>query len=259
MKGILLVGYGSREPDAAETMAMQADNLSKIRPEKVYTAFYRVNTPSIPDAMKQIASDGVDELAVVPLLISDSSMTSEIIPGAIGIEGNKGEVEVDGKKVRVVMSGAIGTDDGVPALFCDMIEKYGGKSDTPILFVGHGSKDNKNPDTVRAAGEAIMKAGYSDVTVCFNEFNTPTVEEAFAHALGNSKDGLILALPMFIADGVHLKKDIPPKIGIAVDTSEGVVEHDGVEVKVIRTPSIGQADYFCKVISTRVDSIFKQF
>lgn len=258
MKGILLVGYGSKEPDASETMAMQASRLSEIRSEKVYTAFYRVNTPSIPDAMKQIAADGVDQLAVVPMLISDSSMTSEIIPGAIGIEGHKGETIVDGKKIEVIMSGAIGTDAGVPALFCDAIKAFGGKSDTPILFIGHGSKDNKNPDTVRAAGEAVKAAGYSDVSVCFNEFNTPTVEDAFAHALENADD-LILALPMFIADGVHLKKDIPPKIGIAVDTSEGYVEHNGKKIKVIRTPSIGQDNYFCKVISARVDSIMSQF
>ena len=76
-------------------MRVQARKLEEIRGQKVYTGFFRVSKPSIQEAMSQMAADGVDSLAVVPLLISDSSMTSDLIPEAIGMKGRKGTVVVD--------------------------------------------------------------------------------------------------------------------------------------------------------------------
>lgn len=258
MKGILLVGYGSKEPDAAETMRLQAGRLSEIKGCKVYTGFYRVTAPSIEEAMHQIADDGVDQLAVVPLLISDSTMTSDIIPKAIGIEGHEGKVTVDGRQISVVMSGAVGTDAGVADLFVREAEKAGAKKDTPILLIGHGSKDDKNPEAVYNAAKGIKAHGYVNLFVCFNEFCDPTVEEAFSVALRYADD-LVLALPMFISDGVHIKHDIPPKIGLVEGECEGFIERDGRRIHIVRESGIGADPYFAEVISSRADQLFSRF
>lgn len=250
-----MVAYGSKEPDAEETMRIQARKLEEIRGQKVYTGFYRVSKPSIQEAMSQIAEDGVDDLAVVPLMISDSSMTSEIIPEAIGITGRKGVSTVGSRKINVVMCGAVGTDAGVADLLVREIEKAGGKKDTPVLLIGHGSKDDKNPEAVYEASKGIKAKGYVNLSVCFNEFCHPTVEEAFDVALRYADD-MILALPMFISDGVHIKKDIPPKIGLREFENEGDVEYKGKMIHVFRESGIGADPYFAEVISKRVDNLF---
>ena len=257
MKGILLVAYGSKEPDAEETMRVQARKLEEIRGQKVYTGFFRVSKPSIQEAMSQIAADGVDSLAVVPLLISDSSMTSDLIPEAIGMKGRKGTVVVDSKEIKVAMCGAVGTDAGVADLLVKEIEKAGGKKDTPILLIGHGSKDDKNPEAVYEASKGVKARGYVNLTVCFNEFCHPTVEEAFDVALRYADDK-VLALPMFISDGVHIKKDIPPKIGLKEFENEGDVEYKGKKIHIFRESGIGSDPYFAEVISKRVDQLFSE-
>ncbi len=253
-----MVAYGSKEPDAEETMNAQAKKLEEIRGQKVYTGFYRVSKPSIQEAMAQIAADGIDELAVVPLLISDSSMTSDLIPEAIGISGHRGVAAVGSKKINVVMCGAVGTDAGVADLLVKEIEAAGGKSDTPILLIGHGSKDDKNPEAVYEASKGVKARGYTNLTVCFNEFCHPTVEEAFDVALRYADD-MVLALPMFISDGVHIKKDIPPKIGLKEFENEGTFEYKGKKIRIFRESGIGSDPYFAEVISKRVDLLFTEF
>lgn len=251
------MAYGSKEPDAEETMRTQARKLEEIRGQKVYTGFFRVSKPSIQEAMAQIAEDGVDSLAVVPLLISDSSMTSEIIPEAIGIQGHKGVAKVGSKEIKISMCGAVGTDAGVADLLVKEIEKAGGKKDTPILLIGHGSKDDKNPEAVYEASKGVKARGYVNLSVCFNEFCHPTVEEAFDVALRYADDR-VLALPMFISDGVHIKKDIPPKIGLKEFENEGDVEYKGRKIHVFRESGIGADPYFAEVISKRVDKLFSE-
>ena len=255
MKGILLIGYGSNEPDAEDAMKMQAGRLKDSRTYPTYWAFTRVNTPTPKDALAKMAADGIDDAAVVPLIISDSMVSTQKIPELLGTTYPEGTVSVDGKDIRLRFSSAVGTDPGIINIFLENIKKNNGKKTTPILVIGHGSKDLKNTKTVTDIADKLRGNGYTNVTACFNEFNEPTVEAAFSDALSKADD-LVLALPMFIAGGVHITRDIPPKIGLPERGTVGCVDNDGKKIMVVLAHCIGHDPILRDAILSRVDSIF---
>ena len=257
MKAIFIIGYGSNEPDAQNIMKLQVGKLTEDRTYPVYYAFTRVNSPSVPEALAKMAEDGVDEAAVVPLIVSDSSVSTEAIPGMLRITYPEGTAEVNGKKIRLIMTPAVGTSPGVVDIFLRDIANNCGKLSTPLMVVGHGSKDERNPAAVRKVAEALQNKGYEHVFVCFNEFSEPTVEEAFSKAL-DLADDLIIALPMFMAGGVHITRDIPPKIGIAEREKVGCVDHNGKKVMVVLAPCIGHDPMFADVILSRANEALKE-
>ena len=155
MKAIFIIGYGSNEPDAQNVMKLQVDKLTQGRTYPVYYAFTRVNSPSVPEALGKMADDGVDEAAVVPLIVSDSMVSTEAIPGMLGITYPEGTVDVNGRKIRLIMTPAVGTSPGVVDIFLRDIAENNGKKSTPVMVVGHGSKDSRNPAAVRAVAEAL--------------------------------------------------------------------------------------------------------
>ena len=157
--------------------------------------------------------------------------------------------------IKLRVTGAVGTDPGIVDIFVENIKKNNGLKSTPILVIGHGAKDLKNTTVVTDMAKSLSGLGYENVTACFNEFNDPTVEDAFAAALKKAND-LIIALPMFIAGGVHVTRDIPPKIGIAEHGTVGCVDRDGKKIMVVLTPCIGRDPYLSNVIAARVDKLF---
>ena len=255
MKGILLVGYGSNEPDAENSMKLQAGRLQDSHTYPTYWAFTRVNTPTPKEALAKMAEDGIDEAVVVPLIISDSMITTQKIPELLGTTYPEGTVDVNGKEIKLTFSSAVGTDPGVVNIFLENIKKNNGKKTTPLLVIGHGSKDLKNTATVSAVADMLREKGYRNVTACFNEFNDPTVEDAFAKALDEAED-LVLALPMFIAGGVHITRDIPPKLGMEERGTLGCVDHNGKKIMVVLTPCIGNDPFLRNAILDRVNTIF---
>ena len=254
MKGIVIIGYGSNEPDSAEVVRMQAGRIKDTRTYPVYWAYTRVNSPSVDETLSQMAEDGIDEAVVIPLVISEGMVTTKMIPDLLGITYPEGEVTVDGHKIRLRMARAVGTDPRIAEYIAEAVEKNNAKKDTPILVIGHGSKDMKNPEIVSALAESLKKAGYSDVTACFNEFNDPTVEDAFASALSKADD-LVIAVPFFIAGGVHVTRDIPPKIGLPERGTVGCVDHDGKKIMVVLTQPIGLYPCLRNIIIDRADEI----
>jgi sirohydrochlorin cobaltochelatase len=255
MKGILLIGYGSNEPDAEDAMKMQAGRLKDSRTYPTYWTFTRVNKPTPQEALSKMAADGIDDAVVVPLIISDSMVSTQKIPELLGTTYPEGKVTVDGKEIRLRFASAVGTDPNIIEIFYENIRKNNGKKTTPILVIGHGSKDLKNTKTVADIADKLRSSGYTNVTACFNEFNDPTVEDAFADALSKADD-LVLALPMFIAGGVHITRDVPPKIGLPERGTVGCVDRDGKKIMVVLAPCIGHDPILREAILSRVESIF---
>ena len=101
-----------------------------------------------------------------------------------------------------------------------MTEKLG------ILAIGHGSKLPYNKEVVTKIADYIAQK-HSDVVVRagFMENSEPTLEEAIE---GFSGTGVtkIAAVPVFLASGVHITKDIP-KILSLDEKGCGTLEIDG--------------------------------
>ncbi len=80
---------------------------------------------------------------------------------------------------------------------------------TAIILFAHGARDPEWAAPLRCVQAAIrQQAGEVPVELAFLEFMAPTLPEcAAALVAGGARN--ILVVPMFIAQGGHLKRDVP--------------------------------------------------
>jgi sirohydrochlorin ferrochelatase len=95
-----------------------------------------------------------------------------------------------------------------------------------ILIVGHGSRLAFNKMTIEYQAEILRGMGYDNVYIGFNETSFPTVEDTMVEMAADGVDEVV-ALPFFVASGLHMVRDIPPKLGLKEGQSEGEVDIDG--------------------------------
>lgn len=108
-------------------------------------------------------------------------------------------------------------------------------SDALILFA-HGARDPEWAAPLKRVQAAIREAcPGARVEIAFLELMAPTLEESVA-ALAAAGARRIAVLPMFIAQGGHLKRDLPRLLaaaqslhpGVALTLATAVGENDAV-------------------------------
>lgn len=89
---------------------------------------------------------------------------------------------------------------------------------TAIILFAHGARDPEWANPLRRVQAAIRQRA-NDVTVelAFLEFMAPTLPECVA-ALVNRGAAEIVVLPMFIAQGGHLKREVPEMLALLRST-----------------------------------------
>ena len=233
-KGIMIVGHGSRYRYNQRTMEMQAERLKDMGFENVYIGYNETAHPFIGETLKQMAADGIGEVFAVPFFIASGRHMTEQIIFKLGLqEGHYNEyVDVDGKKVMMHFGTPFGND---PLLAQILHEKYAESCDASkrsgIMVIGHGSRLPYNKEIIELNVQRLKDMGHRDTYAAFNEFDEPTIEEIMDRMV---KDGMeeIVAIPLFISEGDHLKNDIPPKIHLQDGIREGTFAQDGSEITV---------------------------
>ena len=114
-----------------------------------------------------------------------------------------------------------------------MTEKIG------ILALGHGSRHPHNKDVVTGVAELIAKK-YKNVVVRtgFMNMNTPTMKEGL-DAFKGTGVSKIIAVPIFLAPGVHTMEDIPQILGISKESRKTLIKLDGRDVALIYSEPLG--------------------
>ncbi|MCX9081515.1 MAG: sirohydrochlorin nickelochelatase [Candidatus Methanoperedens sp.] len=114
-----------------------------------------------------------------------------------------------------------------------MTEKIG------ILALGHGSRHPHNKEVVTGVAELIAKK-YKNVVVRtgFMNMNTPTMKEGL-DAFKGTGVSKIIAVPIFLAHGVHTMEDIPQILGISKDSRKTLIKLDGRDVALIYSEPLG--------------------
>jgi sirohydrochlorin ferrochelatase len=108
-----------------------------------------------------------------------------------------------------------------------------------MLLVGHGSTMPYNQDLVEKTA-AMIKAGNTDFIVkCgFMNMNKPTIRESLDAFRHEPIDALVV-VPLFLAKGVHIEKDIPGEIGLPEGTKKGSFAMNGKSVPLFYADPIG--------------------
>ncbi len=126
-----------------------------------------------------------------------------------------------------------------------MIEKIG------ILALGHGSKHPHNKEVVTGVAELIAKK-YKNVVVRtgFMNMNKPTMKEGL-DAFKGTGVSTIVAVPIFLAHGVHTMEDIPQILGISRESRKTILRLDGREVTLVYSEPLGVDELIAEVAFKR--------
>jgi sirohydrochlorin cobaltochelatase len=80
---------------------------------------------------------------------------------------------------------------------------------TALVLFAHGARDPEWASPMRRVCAAVSaQAPGLRVELAFLEFMAPTLRESVESLVGNGFDRIVV-LPMFIAQGGHLKRDVP--------------------------------------------------
>ncbi len=108
-----------------------------------------------------------------------------------------------------------------------------------MLLVGHGSTLPYNKELVESTGRMIGEKYPEYLVKCaFMNINSPTIPESL-EAFRKEKIDVLLVVPLFLAKGVHILKDIPPLIGLSEGQRKGTFTLNGTSIPLLYADPIG--------------------
>lgn len=113
LRGVIVLGHGSRRPEGCEAAQATAERLRERHPAwLVQAAFFEFSTPGFMDVVDDMARSGVSELIVTPLFLSMGMHVCRNLPDLIE------QIKAQYPTLKVVLAGHIGADP----LLCDIVE-----------------------------------------------------------------------------------------------------------------------------------------
>jgi len=108
-----------------------------------------------------------------------------------------------------------------------------------MLLVGHGSTMPYNKELVETTGKLIAAQTKEFIVKCaFMNMNTPSIEDALLDFKKENIDALVV-VPLFLAKGVHIEKDIPGVIGLPEGVKKGTFALNGKSIPLVYADPIG--------------------
>lgn len=107
-----------------------------------------------------------------------------------------------------------------------------------MLLVGHGSTMPYNKELIESTGKLIAAQTSEFVVKCgFMNINKPSIRDALTEFKKENIDVLVV-VPLFLAKGVHIEKDIPSEIGLPEGTKKGAAIN-GKSIPLVYADPIG--------------------
>ncbi|WP_292519432.1 sirohydrochlorin nickelochelatase [Methanoculleus sp.] len=113
MKGMLLVGHGSKLPYNKELIETTAALIAEKSDDYIVRpGFMSLNTPTVEEQLEAFRKEDIDMLVVVPLFLAKGVHINQDIPEILGLPAGerKGEFRLNGKTVPLVYANPIGSD-----------------------------------------------------------------------------------------------------------------------------------------------------
>lgn len=108
-----------------------------------------------------------------------------------------------------------------------------------MLLVGHGSTMPYNKELVEKTAEIIRAQDKDFIVRCgFMNINTPSIRDALKAFQHDPIDTLVV-VPLFLAKGVHIEKDIPGEIGLPEGVKKGMFTLNGRSIPLVYADPIG--------------------
>lgn len=108
-----------------------------------------------------------------------------------------------------------------------------------MLLIGHGSKLRYNKELIETTAELIArKSDEYIVKPGFMSINTPSVEEQL-EAFRKEEIDMLVVVPLFLARGVHIDRDIPEILRLPEGSRRGTFQANGRTIPLIYANPIG--------------------
>lgn len=246
--GILVVGHGSKLPYNKEVVTALADKLNDRIDNIVESGFMELVLPNIPQQVNKLKEQNVDRIVVVPAFLAHGVHTKVDIPTIlrlphdhIGLEHSHTHSHGhhhhhhhhhhDGDDEREAKSDLIDFDGEVIFLepfedhdkIVDIVEKriseHTAKDDinpenSGILLIGHGSTLPFGKEVLTGITNKIKdRMPEYEIELSFMQIEKPSIAESFSKLQEKSFNNMIV-VPVFLADGLHTKNDIPNSLGL---------------------------------------------
>jgi len=122
---------------------------------------------------------------------------------------------------------------------------------TGILLLGHGSTRSHNRELVENVAKMIADQKNVLVRIAFLNMDKPDLKEGLKSFEGTDVDRII-ALPLFLAHGVHTLEDIPGELNLD-DDKKAVVDIDGKSIEVLYAEPLGADPRIAEIAYSRAE------
>lgn len=123
-----------------------------------------------------------------------------------------------------------------------------------IIIVGHGSRYEYNKKIMELQAERLKNMGYKDIYIGFNETSSPRIAETVARMADDGIDEIV-ALPFFIASGIHMEKEIPEKLGLESYCDGGAININGHNLIMHYEKPFGNDPLLSKILFERITEL----
>ena len=122
---------------------------------------------------------------------------------------------------------------------------------TGILLLGHGSTRSHNRELVENVAKMIADQKNVLVRIAFLNTDKPDLKDGLESFKGTDVNRIV-ALPLFLAHGVHTLKDIPEELNLG-DDKKAVVDIDGKSVEILYAEPLGADPRIAEIAYSRAE------
>lgn len=129
-----------------------------------------------------------------------------------------------------------------------------------LLIIGHGSRLEYGKELINETAKMIAeKTDEYTIITCSMEFNEPNVEEGLAEMRKKDIDYLV-AIPMFLAKGIHVLHDIPEILGLSEGEFRGEFTlEDGRNIPLIYANPLGSDPLLANLMLKNAETAVAQY
>jgi sirohydrochlorin cobaltochelatase len=129
-------------------------------------------------------------------------------------------------------------------------------NDIGILVLGHGSSLPYNRELVESLARMIGACHCGPVRTAYLNMDQPDIPKGLKSFAGTNVKKIV-ALPLFLAHGVHTRQDIPKELGIDMQKRKGMVAIGGEEVEVICAEPLGVDECIAALACRRAEEALR--
>jgi sirohydrochlorin ferrochelatase len=143
--------------------------------------------------------------------------------------------------------------------------------ETGILLISHGSRLKHGSEVINKLADLYRQKTTNKVEVGYMERKEPNIPQAVANLTEGTNIERIIVVPVFVAHGLHTKRDIPKILGLnsdeeLIDEEENFHHHHhhheietvNFDGEIIFTDPLGADPLIVKIIEKRVEEATQQ-